>query len=58
MTGVQTCALPIYGEETVQKCGQRIFDLMLRVASGEQTKSEAFDFGAAEFAPWVLGATM
>jgi altronate hydrolase len=42
----------------VQQCGQRIFDLILRVASGEQTKSEAFDFGAAEFAPWVLGATM
>jgi altronate hydrolase len=28
------------------------------VASGERTKSEGFDFGAAEFAPWVLGATM
>jgi altronate hydrolase len=42
----------------VQECGQRIFDLILRVASGEATKSEAFDFGAAEFAPWVLGATM
>jgi altronate hydrolase len=31
---------------------------MLRVASGEPTKSELFDFGAAEFAPWVIGATM
>ena len=30
----------------------------LRVASGEATKSESFDFGGAEFAPWVLGATM
>ena len=29
--------------------------LMLRVASGERTKSEQFDFGGAEFAPWVLG---
>ena len=52
------CGTILDGEETVQECGQRIFDLMLRVASGEQTKSEAFDFGAAEFAPWVLGATM
>ena len=52
------CGTVLNGEETVQECGQRIFDLMLRVASGEQTKSEAFDFGAAEFAPWVLGATM
>ena len=52
------CGTILDGDETVQQCGQRIFDLILRVASGEPTKSEAFDFGAAEFAPWVLGATM
>lgn len=52
------CGTILDGDETVQECGERIFNLMLRVASGEQTKSEAFDFGAAEFAPWVLGATM
>jgi altronate hydrolase len=46
------------GDETLQQCGERIFDLILRTASGEATKREAFDFGAAEFAPWVLGATM
>ncbi len=44
--------------ETVQECGARIFELMLRVASGEKTKSEQFDAGAAEFAPWQIGATM
>jgi altronate hydrolase len=42
----------------VQKCGTRIFDLTLKVASGQPTKSESFDFGGAEFAPWVIGATM
>jgi altronate hydrolase len=52
------CGTILDGDETVQQCGQRIFDLMLRVASGEATKSESFDFGGAEFAPWVLGATM
>ncbi len=52
------CGTIADGDETVQQCGQRIFDLILRVASGEPTKSEAFDFGAAEFAPWQLGATM
>ncbi|HEY4171993.1 MAG TPA: altronate dehydratase family protein [Rhodopila sp.] len=52
------CGTILDGDETVQQAGQRIFDLILRVASGEQTKSEQFDFGAAEFAPWVLGATM
>jgi altronate hydrolase len=52
------CGTILDGDETVQQCGERIFDLILRVASGEPTKSESFDFGAAEFAPWVLGATM
>jgi altronate hydrolase len=52
------CGTILDGDESVQACGQRIFELMLRVASGERTKSEQFDFGAAEFAPWVLGATM
>ena len=52
------CGTILDGEETVQQCGQRIFDLMLETASGQPTKSESFDFGGAEFAPWVLGATM
>ncbi len=52
------CGTILDGEETVQQCGQRIFELMLRTASGEPTKSESFDFGGAEFAPWVIGATM
>ena len=52
------CGTILDGDESVQQAGQRIFELILRVASGEQTKSEQFDFGAAEFAPWVLGATM
>jgi altronate hydrolase len=52
------CGTILDGEETVQQCGQRIFDLMLKTASGRPTKSESFDFGGAEFAPWVLGATM
>jgi altronate hydrolase len=52
------CGTVLDGEETVQQCGERIFNSMLRVASGERTKSEAFDAGGAEFAPWVIGATM
>jgi altronate hydrolase len=52
------CGTVLTGEESVEQCGQRIFELMLRVAGGERTKSESFDFGAAEFAPWVIGATM
>jgi altronate hydrolase len=52
------CGTILDGAETVQECGQRIFELMLKVASGEATKSESLDAGANEFAPWVLGATM
>ncbi len=52
------CGTILDGAESVQDCGVRIFDRMLRVASGERTKSESFDFGAPEFAPWVIGATM
>ena len=52
------CGTILDGAETVQEAGQRIFDLILRVASGERTKSEKSDFGAAEFAPWQIGATV
>ncbi len=52
------CGTILDGEETVQECGQRIFEMMIRTASGERTKSESFDAGGAEFAPWVIGATM
>ena len=52
------CGTIASGEETVAQCGERIFELMLRTASGEKTRSEAMGFGAQEFAPWVLGATM
>jgi altronate hydrolase len=52
------CGTILTGEESVAECGARIFDLILRVASGERTRSESYDFGASEFAPWVLGATM
>jgi altronate hydrolase len=52
------CGSVLDGAETVAECGERIFELILRVASGEKTKSEQFDFGAAEFAPWQIGATM
>jgi altronate hydrolase len=52
------CGTILDGEETVQQAGQRIFDLILRVASGERTTSEQSDFGAAEFAPWQIGATV
>ena len=52
------CGTILDGDETVQGCGQRIFETMIRTASGERTKSEHYDVGGAEFAPWQIGATM
>ncbi|MGA7329657.1 MAG: altronate dehydratase, partial [Rhodomicrobium sp.] len=52
------CGGIVGGLETVEECGRRIFQLMLRVASGEKTKSEAMGFGDDEFAPWQIGAVV
>jgi altronate hydrolase len=38
--------------------GDEIFETMLRVASGERTKSEELGYGDAEFVPWQIGAVM
>ncbi|MGL5115251.1 MAG: UxaA family hydrolase [Beijerinckiaceae bacterium] len=38
--------------------GREIFALMLRIASGESSKSEELGYGDAEFVPWQIGATM
>lgn len=42
----------------VAEMGEQIFRLILDVASGKQSKSEALGFGDAEFTPWVIGAVM
>jgi altronate hydrolase len=52
------CGTIVDGEETIARCGQRIFDLILRTASGQKTKSEALGIGDDEFEPWKIGATM
>ena len=43
---------------TVEEMGARVFELMLEVASGRESKSEALGFGDNEFNPWVIGAVM
>ncbi len=44
------------GEKTVTDVGQEIFDLVLRVASGERTAAERL--GHQEFVPWRIGPVM
>jgi arabinonate dehydratase len=43
---------------SLEEKGREIYDLFLRVASGEQSKSEAQGLGDYEFVPWQIGAVM
>ena len=43
---------------TLAEKGREMFEMFIRVASGEVTKSEALGFGGAEFVPWQIGAVM
>ncbi len=43
---------------TVQELGRAIFEELLAVASGRETKSEALGLGEDEFAPWVIGPVL
>lgn len=38
--------------------GTQIFEMFIKIASGEKTKSEELGFGGAEFVPWQIGAVM
>lgn len=49
------CGAILDGEVDVPQMGQRIFEAILRHASGEPTKSEALGLGDHEFVPWHLG---
>lgn len=48
----------IDGGVSLAEKGRELFELMIRTASGEVTKSEALGFGGAEFVPWQIGAVM
>lgn len=43
---------------SLEEKGQEIFDMILRVASGEKSKSELLGYGDNEFVPWQIGATV
>lgn len=52
------CGDIIEGKETIAEAGERIFERILAVASGERTKSEHFGYGSLEFVPWQPGTMM
>ncbi|WP_417210053.1 UxaA family hydrolase [Antarctobacter sp.] len=43
---------------SVEEVGREIYEMWLRMASGEQSKSEAQGLGDYEFVPWQIGAVM
>ncbi len=46
------------GKLTVDQAGADLFEMILRVASGEVTKSEAQGIGNHEIVPWTVGPTL
>lgn len=49
-------ASPVLTGTSLTDVGERIFQKMLAVASGEPSKSEALGIGDNEFVPWQVGA--
>ena len=43
---------------SIEEMGERIFEKIIKTASGELTKSEELGMGDNEFVPWQIGATM
>lgn len=52
------CGDVMDGSSTLEKKGREIFEMMLRVASGEMSKSEQLGVGDEETVPWMIGAQM
>ncbi|MGR3426102.1 MAG: UxaA family hydrolase [Sagittula sp.] len=44
--------------KSVEEVGREIYEMWLRMASGEKTKSELQGLGDFEFVPWQIGAVM
>jgi altronate hydrolase len=49
------CGAILDGECDMPQMGQRIFEHILQIASGQRTKSELLGLGDHEFVPWHLG---
>ena len=49
------CGEILDGTATMEEMGQKIFEHMLRTASGDASKSELLGLGDNEFVPWQIG---
>jgi len=51
------CGQILDGSASMEQMAEQIFQLILRTASGEKTKSEQLGLGDHEFVPWQIGIT-
>jgi altronate hydrolase len=51
------CGVILEGTPLAQ-VGRQVFEEVVAVASGKQTKSEAQGIGEEEFAPWIIGPVL
>lgn len=51
------CGEILDGTASLQEMGQKVFELILRTASGEKSRSELLGLGDHEFVPWSIGIT-
>lgn len=49
------CGALLDGEVDIDQLGERIFQRLLSLASGERSKSEHHGYGQQEFVPWQIG---
>ena len=50
------CGKILMGESNIEEMGKEIFQYILDIASGQQSKSEINGVGDLEFIPWQMGA--
>jgi len=46
------------GSSDIATAGEEIFQMIIKTASGEHTKSELHGYGQSEFVPWQIGVVM
>jgi altronate hydrolase len=52
------CGAIFDGAITLEDAAVNVYSTIVRVASGEKTKSEMHGIGAVEFLPWPIGAVL
>jgi altronate hydrolase len=48
------CGEVLAGTKSIPELGAIFFDMMLRTASGERSRSEMHGYGQSEFVPWQI----